>query len=87
MAIALTDFEGLCGFRPLSQIQGNLKSVPQLAEVIGEDLVEHLLNANMSNYESVLKSAFSALMKCPKDTLTKALNSLQSEIEKKTFVK
>ena len=22
MAIALTDFEGLCGFRPLSQIQG-----------------------------------------------------------------
>ena len=84
MAIALTDFEGLCGFRPLSQIQGNLKSVPQLAEVIGEDLVEHLLNANMSNYESVLKSAFSALMKCPKDTLTKALNSLQSEIEKKS---
>ena len=84
MAIALTDFEGLCGFRPLSQIQANLKNVPQLKEVIGASIVDQLLNANATNYEAPLKAAFTALMKCSKEALNKSLTSLQAEIEKKT---
>lgn len=84
MAIALTDFEGLCGFRPLSQIQANLTSVPQLAEAVGKANVEALLKCNKENYGSALKSAFSALMNCSKDTLAKTLTSLKEEIDKKT---
>jgi len=83
MAIALTDFEGLCGFRPLSQIQANLKAVPQISEAIGKDLAEALLKATKENYESALKNAFTALIKCPKDALGKALTSLKEDIDKK----
>jgi len=84
MAIALTDFEGLCGFRPLSQIQANLKAVPQLTEAIGKEHVEALLKSTKDDYDQALKNAFSSLMKCPKDALNNALTSLKSEIDKKT---
>merc|ERR1719210_2949217 len=67
MAIALTDFEGLCGFRPLSQIQANLRSVPQLTEAIGKPLVEDVLKSTKENYGPALKAAFTALMECSKD--------------------
>jgi len=82
--IALTEFEGLCGFRPLSQIQANLKAVPQLTEAIGKDLVEALLKATKDNYGPALKNVFTALMNCPKDALNNSLTSLKSEIDKKT---
>jgi mannose-6-phosphate isomerase len=84
MAIALTEFEGLCGFRPLSQIQANLKSVAQLNDVIGKDLVNALLKATANNYNSALKAAFTALMKCPKDKIEVGIKSLKDEIEKKS---
>jgi mannose-6-phosphate isomerase len=84
MAIALTDFEGLCGFRPLSQIQANLKSVPQLAEAIGKEATENLLKASNDNYAVPLKKAFTALMQCSKEALGKSLTSLRDEINKKT---
>lgn len=84
MAIALTEFEGLCGFRPLSQIQANLKSVPQLTEAIGIYLVENLLESTKENYSSALKAVFKALMECPKETLEKSLTSLKAGIDKKT---
>lgn len=84
MAIALTDFEALCGFRPLSQIQANLKAVPSLSEAIGKNAAEALLKATKDNHGAALKNAFTALMKCPKDKLTKLLTSLKEEIDKKS---
>ena len=80
----ITIFPGLCGFRPLSQIQANLKAVPQLTEAIGKDLVEALLKSTKDNYGPALKNVFTALMNCPKDALNKSLTSLKSEIDKKT---
>ncbi len=84
MAIALTEFEGLCGFRPLSQIQANLKSVPQLVEVIGSKMAEDLGKADKKNYGPALKAAFTALMKCDKKKIETALASLKAEVEKKS---
>ena len=74
----------MCGFRPLSQIQANLKAVPQLTEAIGKEHVEALLKSTKDDYDQALKNAFSSLMKCPKDALNNALTSLKSEIDKKT---
>jgi mannose-6-phosphate isomerase len=34
MAIALTDFEGFCGFRPLSEMHKYLDAVPEFAQVV-----------------------------------------------------
>ncbi|CAH6720495.1 mannose-6-phosphate isomerase [[Candida] jaroonii] len=40
MAIAVTSFEGFCGFKPLLELQKTLQSVPELNEIIGTELVE-----------------------------------------------
>lgn len=37
MTIAITPFEGLCGFRPLDEIVHFLESVPALRRLVGED--------------------------------------------------
>src|ERR1700744_3249566 len=37
MTIAVTPFEGLCGFRPLEQICHFLRTVPSLRELVGDD--------------------------------------------------
>ncbi len=36
MAIAITDFEALCGFVPHQELTEALKSVPELRELIGD---------------------------------------------------
>lgn len=40
MAIAVTDFEGFCGFKPLDQISATIVAVSELFDILGEDLVQ-----------------------------------------------
>ena len=35
--IALTTFESLCGFRPLAEIKKYIKTIPELALIIGKE--------------------------------------------------
>ena len=44
MAIAVTDFEGFCGFKPLDQLAKTLATVPELNEIIGQDLVDEFIS-------------------------------------------
>ena len=45
MAIALTPFEALCGFRPLSEIVAQLDSTPELERALGDAVVTALRDA------------------------------------------
>ncbi|KAI9889478.1 MAG: Mannose-6-phosphate isomerase [Vezdaea aestivalis] len=47
MAIAITAFDGLCGFRPLAEIVHFLKTVPSFRKAIGE--------SNASSFEEAVK--------------------------------
>lgn len=38
MAIAVTDFEGLCGFKPLEEIADELNRIYELRNIVGEDV-------------------------------------------------
>lgn len=40
MAIAVTDFEGFCGFKPLDQISATLKAVPEFLAIVGTDVAD-----------------------------------------------
>lgn len=40
MAIAVTDFEGFCGFKPLDQIVATLKAVPEFHDIVGSDVAQ-----------------------------------------------
>jgi len=73
MAIAVTEFDGFCGFRPLAQIASFLKSVPALRSVVGESQAESFIStvsgqetasdeASVSANKSALRELFNALM-------------------------
>ena len=49
MAIALTDFAGFCGFRPLPEITNFLETVPEFAAVVGDKASASFPKAVSSN--------------------------------------
>ena len=79
MALAITEFEGLCGFRPLNEIKNNLKiKCPELGKLVG---CEILLEADETNYIGPLKKCFETLMRSDKETLEKTLRRFQCSIK------
>jgi len=79
IAVALTDFEGLCGFRPLAEIQNFLATVPELKTAIG-DKSEALISAKETSYKDALKDCFESLMVCDQEVLKKELLTLSSRL-------
>jgi len=94
MAIALTPFSGLCGFRPLAEISHFLSTVPPLAKLIGESEVKAFQSAiqgretsskpeDEASNKKALRRVFSTLMNSKKEdveTLAKELvRSAESE--------
>jgi mannose-6-phosphate isomerase len=87
MAIALTPFEALCGFRPLEEIAHHLNLYPELAELIGQDITGQFLVTVKSNKSSeqdnktVLKKVFSAMMHGSQDVITQLLAKLINRLK------
>jgi mannose-6-phosphate isomerase len=86
MTIAITPFEGLCGFRPLNEIAHFLKTIPPLRALVGEDHASGLettaaaaADGDVVTSKSSLRAAFTALVKsAPEDVqaMSKSLISL-----------
>ncbi|RYP74125.1 hypothetical protein DL771_003183 [Monosporascus sp. 5C6A] len=94
MAIAITDFEGLCGFRPLGEIAHFLSSVPALRELVGEDESKSFIatvrgqegdesSESTAQNKRALQSAFAALMKSSQEDVAKAAKALVADAEKR----
>ncbi|GAW18012.1 hypothetical protein ANO14919_074810 [Xylariales sp. No.14919] len=90
MAIAITDFEGLCGFRPLGEIAHFLASVSALRQLVGEDASKSFIatvrgqendDSSKEQNKRALRSAFSALMQSSPEEVASAAKSLVSEAE------
>lgn len=67
MALAITPFEALCGFRPLSEIANFLNNTPELHALIPPSIVNNFLLVSGSNptepaEKAALKSLFESLM-------------------------
>jgi mannose-6-phosphate isomerase len=82
MAIALTPFEALCGFRPLDEIVHHMQKYPELSELIGQDVTNEFISTvnngfdDVSHNKQVLKSVFSALMHSSQETVAHLLSKL-----------
>ena len=82
MALAITPFEGLCGFRPLREIAHFLSTIPPLRDLVGESEargLEEIANAPspaLSDAKSRLRSAFSSLMKSSRGEVSEKANAL-----------
>eukprot|EP00927_Polykrikos_kofoidii_P051185 TRINITY_DN4498_c0_g1_i1.p1 TRINITY_DN4498_c0_g1~~TRINITY_DN4498_c0_g1_i1.p1 ORF type:complete len:553 (+),score=82.86 TRINITY_DN4498_c0_g1_i1:77-1735(+) len=64
IAIALSDFEALCGFRPFPEFSSLVEAVPELQSLIGDDALQAVRTASGdSDKESAaLKAAYSHMM-------------------------
>jgi len=87
MTIAVTPFDGLCGFRPLAEITHFLQTVPAFRKLVGEDEAKNFENAVKDRETSdkeedkqankkALQSAFTKLMNTDKDSLESASKEL-----------
>lgn len=94
MTIAVTDFEGLCGFRPLAEIAHFLSAVPALRQLVGEDEAKAFIatvrgqetddsSESTTQNKRALQSAFAALMKSEPQAIAAASKSLVADAETK----
>ncbi len=93
MAIAITPFDGLCGFRPLAEIAHFLTTVPPLRKLIGDSAAKEFESTvkgqetsadskTMAKNKEALKTAFAALMNASKESITEAAKELVGSAEK-----
>lgn len=84
MTIAITPFEGLCGFRPLQEIKHFLDKVPTLRQLVGEQNVKDF-EMSIGNEapspkdekaKKALQTAFTALMNSKPDDIKAAAPKL-----------
>ncbi|KAL4622791.1 mannose-6-phosphate isomerase isoform X1 [Arapaima gigas] len=82
MAIALTHFEGLCGFRPVEEIVGFLNSVPEFHALVGNEAAEQLQGSRgqVGCVGPALKKCFTRMMNCEKKVFVDQLNMLVKRV-------
>ena len=88
MTIAITPFEGMCGFRPLKEISYFLKAVNPLRSLVGEDAAarfEKTVNDSSKSeaeLKQALKDAFSHLMGSKEEDIKTASKELLDQVKK-----
>ena len=94
MTIAVTPFDGLCGFRPLAEISHFLSTVPSLRKLVGEQAAKDFKSAikgqdassdsdsAQQGNKKALQAAFSALMKNDRSDVASAAKDLIASAEK-----
>ncbi|SCU94636.1 LAME_0F08328g1_1 [Lachancea meyersii CBS 8951] len=91
MAIAVTDFEGFCGFKPLAEIADELQRIPELRNVVGEELSENFIknykepsqegSSEDQENRKLLQSVFSRVMNASEETITTNAKALIQRAE------
>ncbi|MCJ1356963.1 MAG: Mannose-6-phosphate isomerase [Icmadophila ericetorum] len=93
MTIAITPFDGLCGFRPLKEVSHFLSTVPSLRKLIGESAASEFQKGieghetsnseqNIEKNKKALQKAFIALMNAEKSSIEEAAKELVASAEK-----
>uniref|UniRef100_A0A182YCK4 Mannose-6-phosphate isomerase n=1 Tax=Anopheles stephensi TaxID=30069 RepID=A0A182YCK4_ANOST len=72
LAIALTDFQALCGFRPYAEIGDLLQKSPELQELLGENVLTKFAATD----ESAVKIAYEQLMHSGPDAVQRCIERI-----------
>ena len=65
LAVALTEFEGLCGFRPLVEILENMRSHAELHDCLSPHLLAVIKGGSVEDEAAFIKQLFSELIQLP----------------------
>ncbi|KAL7101729.1 hypothetical protein ACP275_08G073000 [Erythranthe tilingii] len=76
MALALTEFEALCGFIGLEELKSVIQTVPEIVEMVGSSCADQVLQITENDGEKKLKEVFKSLF----TDLISVSNSVISEI-------
>jgi mannose-6-phosphate isomerase len=81
MALAITPFQALCGFRPLPEIASYLDRTPELKALIPPAILTTFLSLAGANQEGqeekiALKNVFASLMTAPAEEVKKQLDAI-----------
>ncbi|KAM3306215.1 mannose-6-phosphate isomerase 1 [Capsicum chacoense] len=84
MALALTQFEALCGFVSLEEFKVTVRSTPEIVEVVGNAKAEQVLNLHQHDGKEeirlLLQSVFTDIMTVRKDVIAEVLSKLISRL-------
>ncbi|GAB0093091.1 Mannose-6-phosphate isomerase [Sergentomyia squamirostris] len=82
MAIALSPFRALCGFRPIDEILGFLQSYPALSQLLGDDNVQKLKeDLGKDGSSPGLKACFTKLIESSADEIKSCLEKIKIQLE------
>ncbi|KAF7881252.1 hypothetical protein EAF00_011925 [Botryotinia globosa] len=92
MTIAITPFDGLCGFRPLAEISHFLSTIPSLKKLVGDSEAEEYQSAvkgqetsdkseDEAKNKKALQKVFTALMNAKKEDVENASKELVASAE------
>ncbi|XP_071078673.1 mannose-6-phosphate isomerase-like [Haliotis cracherodii] len=85
MAIALTPFQGLCGFRPIKEVAKYLEEIDEFREAVGSHCAVRLLTASnsmdMPLHRETMKMCFTGLMNREPEVIKCQLESLVAKVE------
>ncbi|KAJ0159721.1 Mannose-6-phosphate isomerase [Colletotrichum tanaceti] len=84
MAIAITPFEGLCGFRPLAEISHFLSTVPPLKSLVVDDKADEFISTIKGEEESEDPATKDRNKKALQHAFASLLSATPEEIEKQT---
>ncbi|KAA8547795.1 hypothetical protein F0562_004224 [Nyssa sinensis] len=80
MALALTEFEALCGFISPEELKGVIQNVPEIVELVSSAYADKVLHVNKLGGEEKIKAAlqsiFTQLMSASKDVISEVLPKL-----------
>ncbi|KAJ4983772.1 Mannose-6-phosphate isomerase 1 [Stagonosporopsis vannaccii] len=80
MTIAVTPFDGLCGFRPLAEIAHFLQTIPSLRKLVGEDEAKKFETTVKGKETSDKEEDVKANKKALQSTFTKVMNTDQDAL-------
>ncbi|CAH9141943.1 unnamed protein product [Cuscuta epithymum] len=87
MALALTEFEALCGFVSFEELKLVVQTVPEIGEIVGSGHVEEVLHESAHEVgeraKPILQSLFTTLMSASSDVISQALTKLISRLNVK----
>ena len=85
LAVAISQFEGFCGFRPFDEIKGFVSTVPELRELVGTQACDRIggmsVSTSTEEQKSVLKEVFTALMGSQENVVKESLGRLVSRLQ------
>lgn len=84
MAIAVTPFEGFCGFRPLAEIAHFLETVAPLRALVGEDTAAEFVANAKAQPEEPSEDAIAASKKILQKAFGSLMSSEQSAVDAET---